>query len=118
MRLRAQSPLMKWGVVLSLTVLHLVLLVIFKEDYAGALSILPVGAAGWFFGSTIGIIVASSIVVLYFFILYASGIPANLIANHDFILGGLILILLGGAIGWLSQYYHRQTEKDLELKNN
>ena len=88
MKPRAQSPLLKWGMVLSLALLHIVLLVVLKEDYAGALSILPVGAAGWFFGSFTGILTAFVLVFIYFFILNASEIPSSFVKDTDFILGG------------------------------
>lgn len=116
MKSSAKSPLMKWGIVLVLTLIHLALLWVYKEDYAGALSILPVGVAGWFFGSMLGIVTAIVIVFLYFFILYISGISTSAILDSDFILGGFILIFLGGVLGWLSNYYYKQTEKDKELK--
>ncbi|MFN3491641.1 MAG: GAF domain-containing protein, partial [Anaerolineales bacterium] len=116
MKPSAKSPLTKWGIILFLSILHLSLLLIFKEAYAGALSILPVGLAGWFFGSTIGIITAVVIVFLYFFILYVNDIPLIAFADTDFILGGFVLILIGGALGWLSNYYNKQAERDIELK--
>jgi signal transduction histidine kinase len=116
MKSSAKSPLMKWGIVLVLTLIHLALLWVYKKDYAGALSILPVGVAGWFFGSMLGIVTAVVIVFLYFFILYIYGIPTPAILDSDFILGGFILIFLGGVLGWLSNYYYKQAEKDKELK--
>lgn len=116
MKFSAKSPLTKWGIVLVLTIIHLTLLWAYKEEYAGALSILPVGVAGWFFGSTLGIVTAFVIIFLYFFILYINGVSTPIILDSDFVLGGFILIFLGGVLGWLSNYYHKQSEKDVELK--
>ena len=116
MKPSAKSPLTKWGIVLVLTSIHLILLWVYREEYAGALSILPVGVASWFFGSIIGIITALVILFLYFSILYISNVPTVLFVDTDFVLGGFVLVLIGGAIGWLSNYYHNQTERDLELK--
>lgn len=116
MKSGAKSPLTKWGIVLVLTIIHLILLWVYKKEYAGTLSILPVGLASWFFGSTIGIISAVLILFLYFFTLSISNVPTISVVDTDFILGGFVLILISGAIGWFSNYYHKQTEKDIELK--
>lgn len=116
MKLSPKSPLTKWRIILVLIILHLALLWVYKEEYTGALSILPIGFAGWFFGSAIGIIIALVILFLHIFILYIHNIPIISFVDTDFILGGFIVIGIGGAIGWLSNYYHKQSERDFELK--
>lgn len=113
MRLNLKSPLVKWGIVLSLTTLHLVMLVVFKGDYDGALSILPVAATGWFFGSLSGALTAVVLSISFFL---ENNLSQNNLSN-DFILGSLILALIGGVSGWLSKIYVSQNIRDNELEN-
>lgn len=113
MKINTRSPLVKWGIILSLAILHITMLVVFKDEYDGALSILPVAAAGWFYGSLTGTLTAIVLSILYYF---TANISQNSI-NNDFILGTLILALIGGASGWLNQIYRNQNVRDRELKN-
>lgn len=113
MKINTQSPLVKWGIILSLAILHITMLIVFRGDYDGALSILPVAAAGWFFGSLTGTLTAIVVSVIYFF---ATNISQSTI-NNDFILGMLVLALIGGASGWLNKIYQNQNLRDRELKN-
>lgn len=113
MKLNFQSPLVKWGIILSLAILHIIMLVVFRGEYDGALSILPVAAAGWFYGSLTGTLTAIVLSVVYYFTVNIS--QSNI--NNDFILGTLILALIGGACGWLNKIYVLQNVRDIELKN-
>lgn len=116
MKSRAQSPLMKWGIVLFLALLHIAFIIAYKAEYSGALSLLPAGLAGWFFGSGVGILIAILLFSTYAFVLSANRLDWVIILDSDFILGAMILILIGGVSGWLSSYYRDQTERDHELK--
>ncbi|MBL8049729.1 MAG: GAF domain-containing protein [Anaerolineales bacterium] len=117
MKPSAKSPVMKWGIVLFFAFLHIAFVIVFKSEYSGALSLLPAGLAGWFFGSGIGVLIAILSFSTYAFILNASGFNWVFILDTDFVLGALILTLIGGVSGWLSTYYRNQTERDDELKS-
>ena len=117
MKINIQSPLVKWGIVLLLALLHIFMATAFKGGYSGALSILPVAAAGWFFGSFVGFLTAMILAFFYSIILNAGNLTAQNIFSNDFILGSLILALIGGVSGWLNKIYFGQNLRDHELKN-
>jgi signal transduction histidine kinase len=116
MKQNFQSPLVKWGIVVLFALLHIYLTATLKSGYSGALSILPVAAAGWFFGSSIGFITAIVLAMFYTFILNADNLTLQTLFDTDIVLGSLILILIGGAFGWLSKIYFNQSLRDHELE--
>ncbi|MBL8089363.1 MAG: GAF domain-containing protein [Anaerolineales bacterium] len=116
MKQNFQSPLVKWGIVVLFSLLHIYLTATLKSGYSGALSILPVAAAGWFFGSSIGFITAIVLAFFYTFILNADNLTLQTLLDTNIILGSLMLILIGGAFGWLSKIYFNQSLRDRELE--
>ncbi|MEN9562877.1 MAG: hypothetical protein RIR73_1121 [Chloroflexota bacterium] len=101
MNVNAQAPLVKWGIVASLTILFLLAVSLFRESLgatAWVLSALPVIAAGWmfeFYGGILAGVLAS--LLTFFLISLPSGAPlSGLVASFFLILAGAVSGALGG----------------------
>jgi signal transduction histidine kinase len=114
-KINSRPVLVKWGIILLLAVPHIFLTHSLGERYEGALSILPVAATGWFFGSVAGILAGVISVVHYILTLRLSSVPLSVILDNNFIFGGLIVILIGGISGWIKAVYEKQLARDGEL---
>lgn len=110
----SRSALVKWGIIVLLAAPH-IFLTHSGNRYQGAISMLPVAAAGWFFGGFAGILAGIITVVHYFLTLRLGNAPLSTILDNNFIFGGLIVILIGGISGWLKDVYEKQLARDREL---
>ena len=115
MNTSSRSALVKWGIILLLAVPHIFMTHALGNRYQGAISILPVAAAGWFFGKFAGILTGIVTVVHYLLTLSLGNVPLPVILDNNFIFGGLIVILIGGISGWLKDVYEKQLARDQEL---
>ena len=115
MNTSSRSALVKWGIILLLAAPHIFLTHSLVNRYQGAISILPVAAAGWFFGGFAGILAGVITAVHYLLVLRLSNVPLSTILDNNFIFGGLILILIGGFSAWLKDRYEKQLARDREL---
>ena len=110
----SRSALVKWGIIVLLAAPH-IFLTHSGNRYQGAISMLPVAAAGWFFGGFAGILAGIITIVHYFLTLRLGNAPLSTILDNNFIFGGLIVILIGGISGWLKDVYEKQLARDREL---
>ena len=111
----SRSVLAKWGIIVFLAVPHVLMVARFKNEYLGMISVLPVAAVGWFFGSGLGALAAGTALLHYVLTLNANHIPWSLILNNNLILGTPLLLLTGWGAGWLRNIYERQAQRDREL---
>lgn len=125
MNVNVHSPLIKWGVLASLTILYLLAATLLKDQfgsYVGILSVLPVIAAGWLFDLYGGILAGILASLLNFFLItLPGGITAGgLIAYFFLFLAGSI----SGALGSRekkriqAEKLLRSRERFLSLLNN
>ena len=114
MNIPSRSALVKWGIILLLALPH-IFLTHSGNRYQGAISMLPVAAAGWFFGGFAGILAGIITVAHYFLTLRLGNVPLSTILDNNFIFGGLIVILIGGISAWLKDVYEKQLARDREL---
>lgn len=103
---------MKWGAVLLLALLHIVLLSLPQIGYGGALGILPAAAAGWFFGVPAGVLAALALILYTGAALKSYAPPA---AAIEYLPGALVLMLVGGIAGWGKNLYRRYSARTAEL---
>lgn len=120
MKVNTQTPLGRWGIVLSLTALYLLAIVLFKEkfgEYIGLMSVLPVVAVGWLFGLRWGLVAGIVTAFLNIILLGTiNEIPwAATIANGGFI-ASFFLILAGVTAGSLKSAT-RQTQTEHTLRS-
>jgi hypothetical protein len=108
MNMSSRSALVKWGIILLLTVPHIFVTHVLGDRYQGAVSILPVAAAGWFFGGVAGILAGVVLLTHYVLTLNNGSVPSSVFLDNNIIFGGLIVILIGGISGWLRDLYEKQ----------
>jgi len=111
----SRSALVKWGIILLLSIPHVFLVTKLKTDYQGVLSVLPVAATGWFFGILPGLAAGLVALLHYALTLRLSNIPWPLIFNNNFIIGIPLLIAIGAVAGWARNIYGKQSQRDREL---
>ncbi len=115
MNTSSRSALVKWGIILLLAVPHIFMTHVLGDRYQGAVSILPVAAAGWFFGGVAGILAGIVLLTHYVLTLNTGNVPLSVLLDNNVIFGGLIVILIGGISGWLRDLYEKQLARDREL---
>ncbi len=125
MNVNAQAPLVKWGIVASLTILCLLAASLFREPlegFVGILSVLPVIAAGWLFDFYGGILAGIIASFLTFFLVSLPGgsSTSGLIASFFLILAGAVSGAAGGRERKRVQAEQllRSRERFLSLLNN
>ena len=125
MNVNAQAPLVKWGIVASLTILFLLAASLFREPLGGfvlILSVLPVLAAGWlfdFYGGILAGVIAS--LLTFFLVSLPGGAPlSGFVSSFFLIVAGAASGALGGREKKRVQAEHqlRSRERFLSLLNN
>jgi signal transduction histidine kinase len=111
----SRLPSVKWGIVFFLAIPHFIMLTLFKDGYSGMLGILPVAAAGWFFGIPAGLLTAMAAVFLFGLTIKLHLMTWADIVAGDFLTGAVVLVLAGGGTGWLRRVYNRQSSRDTQL---
>jgi signal transduction histidine kinase len=115
MKEMSRPTLLKWGIVLFLAIPHLVTLSLLGDRYGGTLGILPVAAAGWFFGIPAGLVTALFLLVHLGITTKLHQLPWTDIFASDFLIGAAVLALVGGIFGWGRALYDRHSSRDVEL---
>jgi len=111
----SRPALVKWGIIFLLVIPHIYMVLTLRDQYQGAIIILPVAAIGWFFGVFAGILAGILAVCSYIVTLTLSHVPWASILDNNFMFGGVVLVFIGGISGWLKQVYEKQLLRDIEL---
>ena len=120
MKPNSRSHLMKWGIVFGLTVLYLLVASVMMPRNGIAIALLSgfsVAAAGWYFGLAGGLIAGLIAIILNLFltVLFLDD-PWSIIFHGDFLLGAVILILIGVISGLLRQTFNVRAQVETQLR--
>ena len=119
MNINTQSPLMKWGIFIGLSVLYtlsVILLLPITGSSVITLGGFLVAAAGWYFGIKGGILSSIGLLFInYYLITEVGGLTLSSKEQGSYAGGFIILILLGSVFGKLRQSFdsHNSTENQL-----
>src|SRR5690349_7708394 len=116
MQIDSRLPLVKWGIVFSLLLFHVLVVIFFHQRYGLAIlsfAILPVIAAGWLFGFGGGLISSMVIIIVDALLLSIIGEPANI---QPFIPAILVLFLIGVFSGSARNLFKKRLDQGTELK--
>ncbi len=122
MNINTQSPLMKWGIFIGLSVLY-ALSVILLLPITGS-SIITLGgflvaAAGWYFGIKGGILSSIGLLFInYYLITEVGGLTLSSKEQGGYASRFIILILLGVVFGKLRQSFDSHTSTESQLRSH
>ena len=120
MKSNSRSHLAKWGIIFGSTVLYLLVASIIMPKFGIAIALLSgltVAAAGWYFGLAGGLLASLIAIILNLFLttIFLDD-PWSIIFHGDFLLGAVILILVGVITGLLRQTFNARARAETQLR--
>lgn len=117
MKVNTQSPLMKWGILFSLTALYILAVFLFEQRLGTEIQImvfLPIVAAGWLFSGVWGLIAGVGAILLSSFLsAFIQGIPWSAAVPQGNFLVYFFMILTG----WISGNLQNGIQKRIQTEN-
>jgi signal transduction histidine kinase len=116
-----RSHLMKWGIVVGLTVIYWIIAVSLIHVYGDGIIIwaaIPIIAAGWFLGVAGGIAFSLLAIILGIAIKFINGGNTwGNVYNTSFLFGSFMFVLIGIITGWLRNSFDARLEMERQLRS-